>query len=113
MVPTNLGERILTKLSDYHARAVGIAWFRKEDYAALIRVFEDGNKFTRTWEQWLKGAEKDEARFKADGYVVERVYIDPDTFPDWCHKAGVRADRQGRLKFAGEFVAKKYGRNQS
>jgi hypothetical protein len=30
----------LVKLSDYNARAVGIAWFRKEDYSALLAIGE-------------------------------------------------------------------------
>jgi hypothetical protein len=102
----------MTKLSDYNARAVGIAWFRKEDYPALLSIFEDGDKFTRIWEEWEKGAKELEDRFKADGYIVERAYIDPDTFPDWCQREGVSVAREGRNKFAASFVAEKYGRNQ-
>jgi hypothetical protein len=100
-------------LGDYHARAVGIAWIRKEDYLACRAVFEDGNQFFPTWEQWEQSAKKSEEEFKAQGYIVERVYIDPDTFADWCQANGVPASRQGRTRLAADFVAKKYGRNQS
>jgi hypothetical protein len=41
------------------------------------------------------------------------VYIDPDTFPEWCREEGVGVNREGRGKFAGDVVEKKYGRNQS
>ena len=102
----------MTKLSDYNARAVGIAWLRKEDYAALIDIFEDGNVFD-SWKQWEQRAEEMEKKFKADGYVVERVYIDPDTFPDWCSQHGLTTGRDGRSEFAASVVAEKYGRNQS
>jgi hypothetical protein len=104
---------LMVKLSDYNARAVGIAWFRKEDYSTLLAIFEDGDQFARTWEEWEKGAKEAEQKFKADGYIVERVYIDPDTFADWCRQEGVRVAREGRSRFAGSVVAKKYGRNQS
>jgi hypothetical protein len=59
--------------------------FRKEDYPALLTIFEDGRKMPRTWEEWLKQAEKAEQKMEIQGYMTERVYIDPDTFPDWCY----------------------------
>ncbi len=103
----------MTKLSDYNARAVGIAWIRKEDYLAALAVFEDGNNLPRTWERWEQSAKGMEAKFKADGYIVERVYIDPETFPDWCRNNGVGVNSKGRIKFAASTVGGKYGRNQS
>ena len=96
----------------HDVRAVGIPWIRKEDYAALRSIFKDGNKMPATWEKWLKRSEQSEQRLQADGYIVERVYIDPDTFPDWCAREGVTVDRQGRNKFVATTVSRKY-RNQS
>ena len=98
-------------MTDYHGypiRALGITWFRKEDYAALLAIFEDAHKMPRKWEDWLKGAEKMEQEMKAKGHMTERVYIDPETFPAWCRKEGVRVAREGRNKFAATFVAEKY-----
>ena len=101
-----------TSIHDYHAHAVGVAWFTKEDYPALRAVFEDGDKYA-SYEQWEKGAQETERRFQADGYIVERVYIDPDAFPEWCRKEGVGVNREGRMRFASSAVAAKYGQNQS
>jgi len=103
----------MTKLSDYNARAIGIAWIRKEDYTACRAVFVDGHKFFPTWEEWEQSAKKSEEEFKAQGYIVERVYIDPDTFADWCSHNGINTNTQGRARFGADFVGKKYGRNQS
>ncbi|MFZ0610276.1 MAG: hypothetical protein WAM75_21650 [Xanthobacteraceae bacterium] len=103
----------MTKLSDYNARAVGIAWIREEDYTACRAIFEDGDKFFSTWEKWVESANKSEAEFKSQGYIVERAYIDPDTFADWCRINTVTCGREGRTKFAADFIAKKYSRNQS
>lgn len=103
----------MTKLSDYNPRAAGIAWIREEDYAALIAIFEDGNKFEGGWKEWVKRAEETEKQLKATGCIVERAYLDPDTFADWCRRNGVGTGREGRLKFGAEFAAIKYGRNQS
>lgn len=103
----------MTKISDYKPRAVGIAWIREEDYNACLAVFEDGNTYSPSWKQWNERAEKAEAELKGQGLIVERVYIDPDTFADWCRANGVNAGREGRGHFATDFVDKKYGRNQS
>lgn len=102
----------VTKLSDYNPRAAGIAWFREEDYPTAQALFKPTN-YLPPWEEWLKRAEEIERGFKAEGLIVERVYIDLDTFPDWCLARGKRIDAQARIDFASEFVAKKYGRNQS
>lgn len=93
-------------------RAVGLAWFREEDYAALRRIFDDGGKMPTTWKEWLQNAEgmerKAKAQAAAQGAVIERVYIDPDTFPDWCAANGVKPDSQGRHKFVAVTTAQKY-----
>ena len=97
-------------------RVIGLTWFREEDYPALLRVFQDGDKMPRTWKEWLKNAEdmeqKAKAQAAAQGAVTERVYIDPDTFPDWCARNGVQPDREGRHKFVAHSTAPKY-MNQS
>ncbi len=98
--------------SGYPIRVVGLAWFREEDYPSLLAIFEDADKMPRSWKEWLKGAEQTEQRAKALGQATERVYIDPDTFPDWCRHAGVGVDREGRHKFIATTLASKY-RNQS
>lgn len=71
----------MPKLDDYHARAVGIPWFRQEDYPAAQALFKRTN-YLPPWEEWLKRAQEMEQGFKTQGYIVERVNIDPDTFPE-------------------------------
>jgi hypothetical protein len=92
-------------------RTVGIAWFREEDYAAAQLLFKPTN-YLPPWEEWLKRAQELESLSQAQGLIVERVYIDLDTFPDWCDRNGKRIDAQARIDFAVEFVAKKYDRSR-
>lgn len=94
---------------DQHPRAVGVAWFRKADYAALRSIFADGHKMPATWEQWLRQAEQMESQAKANFDVVERVYIDPTTFAAWCAQNETTVDRHGRHKFIAMTIAEKYG----
>jgi hypothetical protein len=95
-----------------YPRAVGIAWYRRDDFPALLEVFEDGAVFD-SFEQWQARAEELECQFRRDGYIVVRAFIDPDTFPQWCAQAGLGVNREGRGEFAAEVAEQKYGRNQS
>jgi hypothetical protein len=89
--------------------AVGAFWIKEEDYPALQEILDDGNKMPRTWGEWLKIAEEMEKGLKAYGHVVERVYIDPNTFSAWCAAHGTTPGRQGRKLFVAAAVAEKYG----
>jgi hypothetical protein len=93
-------------------RAVGIPWYRQEDWPALIAMFEDGAVFD-SFDQWEERAKEVERKFQRAGHIVERVVIDPDAFPEWCRRNGVGADRESRADFAAEIAEQKYGRNQS
>jgi hypothetical protein len=89
--------------------AVGAYWIKETDYAALLTIFDGGNKMPRTWIEWLKIAEEMEKGLKAYGHVVERVYIDPNTFSAWCAAHGTTTGRPGRKLFVVAAVAEKYG----
>ena len=102
----------MSSFDDPRPRAIGISWFPEEDYAAIRSISEDGHKMPSTWKEWLKGAEEMEKKAIESGKIVERINIDPDTFPDWCKKNGVGVNREGRHKFIATTLASKY-RNQS
>ena len=91
-------------------RAVGAYWIDEADYPAALRIFDDGNTLPRSWKEWLKIAEEMEKGLKAYGHVVERVRIDPATFPAWCAAHGTTPGRQGRKVFVAAAVTEKYGK---
>jgi hypothetical protein len=93
-------------------RAVGILWFRQEDYPALRAIMEDADQMHDTWEEWRKAAEESERHVKAQGHLTERIYIDPETFPDWCADHRLGLNQEARQRFAGSMIAQKH-RNQS
>ena len=91
-------------------RAVGMAWFRRDDYDRLRNtVFEDGDRLHGSFEDWFKAAKNGESRLCSQGHIVERVYIDPDEFPEWCAAHSLNVDAKGRIAFANFIVAQKYG----
>ena len=89
--------------------AVGAYSINQEDYATVVETFADGNKMPRTWKEWLKIAEEMERGLKAYGHVVLRVYIDPNTFPDWCATHGVSVGAEGHKMFVAAAITDSYG----
>jgi hypothetical protein len=79
---------------------LGLAWYRREDYAKLLLIFEDADKLPATYDEWLIGAEKGLERFKSQGIFTIKVIIDPDQFPGWCAVNGHNVDAKARIRFA-------------
>jgi hypothetical protein len=99
----------MTDFRENSPGVIGLAWFRREEYPRLLGIFEDAHEMHDTWKEWERSAKKVEERFKAEGYVVERVHIDPDTFPEWCRSADLGIVASARSRFTAEMVAKRHG----
>jgi hypothetical protein len=99
----------MTTKQDTLPPAVGVYWINEQDYPALLRIFDDGNKMPSTWREWLKIAEEMERGLISYGHVVLRVRIDPDTFTDWCTTHDARSSSEGRKKFIAAAVHERYG----
>lgn len=89
-------------------RAMGMAWYREEDWPEIKRIMSDAYKLHATYAEWFKSATAGEQHLKQQGIIVERVYIDPREFPAWCRARGLNADAAARMRFGNEFVFQKY-----
>jgi len=89
-------------------RAIGIPWYRREDWDALRALFVDAAKLPATYEKWLRKAEHAEKQFKRQGAITERINLDPVEFSLWCVDRGTDLDAAARMNFAAEAVARKY-----
>ncbi|OWW18425.1 hypothetical protein [Noviherbaspirillum denitrificans] len=83
-----------------HVQAIGIPWYRSEDYSRLRALFTDGDRLPATFRQWESRAEEVRKRYASKGHTVIKAYIDPQTFPAWCAANGCTLDVDGRTKFA-------------
>lgn len=90
-------------------RAVGIPWYDREDYARVLAVMEDAEVLPATWEDWFKKAKNVRDQLRAQGHLVEKVHVDPDTFPDWCRANGHNVDAKGRTAFANLAAYERFG----
>ena len=103
----------MSKIGGYNIRAAGVPWVRAEDWLAFLAIMEDRDDSPVSWEIFNQRSEQFESSLKAQGYIVVRAYIDPETFPDWCRTHGHRVNAEGRGSFAASVAAEKHGRNNS
>lgn len=90
---------------------VGMVWYHEKDYPEVKKIMEDSRKLPDTYAQWLKQANQGFQQLTAQGHRVEKVHLDPSTFPVWCGERRLKIDANARMTFANEAVAWKY-RNQ-
>lgn len=81
-------------------RALGMVWYRAEDYGAIKRIMADRHTLPSSYHIWLMKAETGEKKYRREGYIVIRAYIDPETFPDWCRSRGLDIDSKARTEYA-------------
>jgi hypothetical protein len=94
-------------MTDLPVKAIGIAWYGREDYARILEVMEDREVLPRTFEKWLYAAEKGRQKFLGTGVIVVKANIKPDEFVAWCAANNRRVDSDGRKAFAN-LVAYQY-----
>lgn len=88
---------------------VGVFWIREHEYSAVQKILEDGGQLPATWLEWEKMAKEMKIGLEAYGHIVDRVYIDPITFPEWCAEYGTTTGRQGRKVFVAAAIKEKFG----
>ncbi len=86
----------------------GIAWYRKEDYDRLMAMFTDREKLPATYEDWLAQAQTVMVTLTGRGLLLEKSYIDPETFPQWCAEKGLEMVASARTHYAAELAQKKF-----
>jgi len=87
-------------MGDLMKPVIGMAWYRPETFDRLRRMFKDGHKLHRTYDEWLAAAERGRKKNEDLGRVVFCIEIDPDDFPKWCRAEGLELDATARNRFA-------------
>lgn len=82
--------------------AIGIAWYKRSDYARILEIMEDREKLPVTFDKWQSKAEQLERQSRAAGKTVVRAYIDPDHFVAWCAANKVHVDANARMRWGNE-----------
>ncbi len=68
--------------------AVGLIWYRPEDYDRVLAVMKDADTLPETYAGWLKEARKAETGIRQQGVLTLRVMVDLDAFLAYCAREG-------------------------
>ncbi len=81
-----------------------MVWYKEEDYSHLLTIFDDADQLPPTFEEWLMRAEEKKTEVEAAGDQVIKVFIDPETFPQWCKEKDLPKDANARSQLAIEMA---------
>jgi hypothetical protein len=91
-------------------RALGVAWFRREDYQRIREICDD--EMIPSFDDWEAKMTKLIAGREAPGIFIEKVIIYPDELLDFAKTTNAgKIDTKVRGAFAASVVMKKYGTN--
>ncbi len=76
------------------------AWFDAQDYQYFKALSPVEQVLPNTFEEWLELAEKQIAGLEANGFVVEKVTIDPVEYVAWCQTSSHEPNAASRAAFA-------------
>jgi hypothetical protein len=79
-----------------------MVWYKEEHYQELLSLFDDAELLPSTYADWLVRAEEKRAEVEAAGDQVMKVFIDPETFAEWCEKKHLPKDANARAELALE-----------
>ncbi len=82
-----------------------MVWYKEEDWEKLMDIFSDAHLLPKSYGEWLQKAEAMVQQIQAEGDKVVKVFIDPDTFPEWCEKKGKKTDAESRTELAIEVIS--------
>jgi hypothetical protein len=83
---------------------VGVAWYTREQWAAVRAVATDPNKLEDTYEAWVAMAERALQELAQTGLRLEKVMIDSQALRAWCQREGRPVYAAARAVFAAKLL---------
>ena len=83
-------------------------WYRREDYALIREIMDDGDTLPLAFDEWEKNAESDRAAAKREGISIIPVFIDPHEFFSFCNEKKISPNSTTRAQFASSRGAASY-----
>lgn len=83
---------------------VGVAWYTREQWAAVRAMAADPETFEETYEDWVRIAERTLHELARTGLSLEKVAINSQALGAWCQQSGKPIDSEARAAFAAELL---------
>lgn len=87
-------------------QAIGVMWFSRKTWEALLPHFDDKAALPQTYKAWLDQAEKQLTKAKKIyPHEIIKIHTNPDDFLSFCRNRGGKIDSSAREDFAAFRVA--------
>ena len=75
-------------------------WYRREDYALMREIMDDGETLPLSFAEWEKKAESERAAAEREGVSIVPVFLDPVEFFTFCKEKKISPNRTTAAEFA-------------
>ncbi len=88
--------------ADHQPSIQALVWYKEDHWDTLKEMFADGHMLPLSYQDWLTRAEAMKTEIETAGDAVIKVFIDPETFPEWCEQKGLPLNSEARSQLAIE-----------
>ena len=75
-------------------------WYRREEYALMREILDDGETLPLSFDEWEKNAESERAVAKREGVSIIPVLFGPDEFFAFCREKKIPPNSATAAAFA-------------
>lgn len=84
--------------------AIGVAWYRREQWPRLLEISADRDKLEDSYDEWLAHASKALGMLKSKGLDPVKVDIDTEELLAWCRSRNLPVSGEARAEYTTEKV---------
>lgn len=81
---------------------IGIPWYNRKNYQALLAIFPDRNNFPSTFDDWKERANNHIRQQLQEGVIYYRVVIRPAEIQAYCAALGLEINGLARIRYVNE-----------
>lgn len=86
--------------------AIGVAWYRQEQWPRLLEISADRDKLEGSYDEWLANVSKTMELLRLKGVNPVKVDIDTEELLAWCRSRNLPVDAKARTQYTVERVQK-------
>ena len=86
-------------------KIIGIAWYRREDYPAVLETMVDAHLLPRNYDAWLALASQVVKIEELNGSRIVKANIPPHDFLAWCRTSQLMPDVKARTRWVNQAIS--------
>jgi hypothetical protein len=99
-------------MQNHGSIALGIAWYRREQWDRLRDVSVDSEFLEKTWDEWVANARERFIEMSIAGFRAERIDVDVERLIQWCRSNRRLLDGEARAEYVTQKLAEKHGKTR-